>query len=486
MLRLMPTVTIPANNWRPRKPQLPLWSYLENGGKRAIEIAHRRWGKDDVALHRAACSAMLRPGGLWHMLPEYSQARKAIWTAVNPHTGKRRIDEAFPHAIRENTNDHEMFIRFKTGATWQVIGSDNYDRLVGASVAGVVFSEWALANPSAWAYLAPIVAENNGWALFITTPRGKNHAHAMYQMAKKDPSWFSEISTIADTHAVSLEVIEQQRREYHALYGVDAGDAMIEQEWYCSFEAAILGSYYGKEMAKVDREGRIRPDIEPWPGVPVHTAWDLGVSRGSDTMTIWFFQVVPSDTGKAAIRVVDYYSGSGYAISHYAQVLADRAKARKYERGIDYVPHDARVPEMTSSGKDGKAKQRIEVMIECGMKPKVVVNHHVADGISAVRQILPRVWFDERCGTGIECLRQYQTEWDDETKRFKDTPKKDWSTHGADAFRYLAMAYREVAVVAPRAPNKALMPVAGGLPPGMVGVTLNDLWDMKRKVGRRI
>src|SRR5690606_5149766 len=129
-------------------------------GKRAIEIAHRRWGKDDLILHRTAVAAFERPASYWHMLPQFAQARRAIWTAVNPHTGKRRIDEAFPHEIREATNDQEMFIRFKNGSTWQLVGSDRYDNLVGAGVAGVVFSEWALANPSAWGYIRPMVEED--------------------------------------------------------------------------------------------------------------------------------------------------------------------------------------------------------------------------------------------------------------------------------------------------------------------------------------
>ena len=129
------------NNWQPRAYQRPFWDYLEKGGKRAIEIAHRRWGKDDVLLHRTAVAALERTATYWHCLPEYEQARKAIWNAVNPHTGERRIDEAFPEAIRESKDEQQMFIRFKNGSTWQVIGSDRYNSLVGAGVAGVVFSE---------------------------------------------------------------------------------------------------------------------------------------------------------------------------------------------------------------------------------------------------------------------------------------------------------------------------------------------------------
>lgn len=429
---------------------------------------------------------MTRVGGYWHMLPEYAQARKAIWTAVNPHTGKRRIDEAFPHEIRENTNEQEMFIRFKTGSTWQVIGSDNYDNLVGASVAGVVFSEWALANPSAWAYLAPIVAENNGWANFITTPRGKNHAYAMLQMARKNPDqWFAEVSTAADTQAISSAVIEEQRAEYHALYGAEAGDALIEQEFYCSFEAAILGAYWGKEMAQAAKEGRIGA-VDPDPKYPMHTAWDLGVR---DSTVIWFWQALPGQI----IKVIGCYAANGYGIGHYAEVIKEYAERLKLQRGDDFVPHDARQREMGSwvenpiDPRHGQAKQRIEVMIECGLSPRKIMDHTLQDGISAVRQILPKCEFDEECcGDGLEGLRQYQTEWDDEKKIFGDKPLHNWASHYADAFRSLAMAYREVQAELPRQKPKGIVvgphtPPAGWEMPTYADVIIAQADEPRRR-----
>jgi hypothetical protein len=187
-------IDLPAN-WRPRPYQLALWGYLENGGLRADVAAHRRWGKDDVALNWAAVASQQRIGTYWHLLPEASQARKAIWEAINPHTGKRRIDEAFPKAMRETTLNNEMFIRFKNGSSWQVIGSDNYDSLVGAPPVGITFSEWALARPEAWTYLRPILAENGGWALFIWTPRGRNHATRAFEAREQDRAgWFTQRS----------------------------------------------------------------------------------------------------------------------------------------------------------------------------------------------------------------------------------------------------------------------------------------------------
>ena len=171
----MPRLRLPYQ-WTERPYQEPLWDHLCGGGKRAFAVWHRRAGKDDVATALSAISACTRVGNIWHCLPEYEQGRKAIWTAVNPHTGKRRIDEAFPLRSARKTLDNEMFIGFTNGSTWQIIGADRYDATVGSCPMGITYSEWALANPSAWAYHRPMLAENDGWALFITTPRGRNHA----------------------------------------------------------------------------------------------------------------------------------------------------------------------------------------------------------------------------------------------------------------------------------------------------------------------
>jgi phage terminase large subunit len=319
------------NNWGPRAYQMNVWRYLEQGGKRAICIWHRRAGKDDVCLHWAASSMIDKPGDLLALLPAYSQGRKAIWTAVNPHTGKRRIDEAFPRELRANTNEQEMFIRLKNGATWQVLGSDRYDAAVGSPPYGITFSEWTLSNPAAWAYLAPIVTENDGWALFSTTARGRNHAKSMLDMAQARDDWFSEVLPVNVTNAMSEAAVEQQRLEYTGIFGKEAADALIDQEYYCTFEAAILGAYWGKEMLLAEQQGRIC-DVPVNPDLPIQTAWDIGVD---DAMAIWCFQVYPDH-----IDVVDYYEGNGMGFDHYCEWL----DARGYH-GIDWMPHDAKVRE---------------------------------------------------------------------------------------------------------------------------------------------
>jgi hypothetical protein len=416
------------NGWKPRDYQLPAWTYLENGGKHAELIWHRRSGKDEIALHRAACAAFERPATYWHMLPEASQARKAIWEAINPHTGKRRIDEAFPHEIRANTKDQEMMIRFVNGSTWQVLGSDNYNSLVGSPPAGVVFSEWALANPSARAYLRPIFAENNGWQLYITTPRGKNHAYKTYTAALKDPNAFAQRLTAYDTGSISAERLAAEKQAYIDDYGFDQGTSLFEQEYGCSFDAALLGAFYGREMREVEQEGRICK-VEWDQDFPVHTAWDLGFS---DDTAIWWFQVIAGE-----IRVLRYYGASGLEPDDYFDVI----KKLPYKYGLHWLPHDAKAKTLAARG---KSIQEMAWATLGTANVRIVPDLSVQDGIQAARVMLAKTWFDEEnTDHGVESLKQYQREWDDDKKMFRDKPRHDWTSHASDAFRMMAVAWRE-------------------------------------------
>jgi phage terminase large subunit len=394
--------------------------------KRLIEIAHRRWGKDEIALNATRDLALRRPASYWHCLPEYAQARKAIWAAVNPHSGKRRIDEAFPEAIRESTNEQEMFIKLRNGATWQIVGSDRYNALVGAGVAGVVFSEWALANPSAWGYIRPMVEENGGWAAFITTPRGNNHAKAMLDMAKGNSAWFAEVSDVTKTGALSAEALDEALAEYQALYGIDFGRAMFEQEYLCSFSGAMVGAYWGAEVNKAEREGRIRR-FEIDPAHPVHTAWDLGKAVNNP---IWCFQVINGQP-----RIVDFYQPESEDLADWVKWLDDQG----YD-GTDYVPHDIIATEW------GSKRTRLETLQALGRRPKRLPMVSVADGLQAGRATINAALFrdTERVNAGIEGLRNYRRDWDDERKTFRETPVKDWAEHIGSAFRYLGLAWKEV------------------------------------------
>lgn len=423
-------IDVPYNNWHPRPHQEKLWQYLARDGKRAMAVWHRRAGKDEVCLHHTAVSMMERVGNYWHCLPEYAQSRKAIWTAINAHTGKRRIDEVFPKQIRDSTNDNEMFIRLRNGSTWQCIGSDTYNATVGASVAGIVYSEWALANPSAWAYHRPMLEENNGWAAFITTPRGRNHAFEMFRHSAQSSEWFSQLLTVDDTHALTKAALAETLKEYTALYGADVGRAQYLQEYYCDWQASILGAYFALEMADVRNEGRI-VEVEAIPGQFVHRAWDLGVK---DDTSIWWFQIVG-----AQLFILDHYAASGVGVEHYATVIEERERKYGWMHGTDYVPHDAKIKEW------GTGKTRVETMSALGLKPQLVPFATFQDGINAARRTLPLCVFHPRTEeTGISALEQYRREWDDEKKAFRQSDVHDWTAHPAAAFRYLSLAWRQV------------------------------------------
>ena len=356
------------------------------------------------------------------MLPEYAQARKAIWTAVNPHTGQRRIDEAFPLAIRATTDEQGMFIRFKNGSTWQVVGSDSYNSLVGAPPAGLVVSEWSLADPTAWAYLSPILAENGGWALFLYTSRGRNHGHALWESAVKRPDWHVERQSVAQTGVFTDAALADAKADLVALYGYEDGEALFEQEYYCSFDSAVVGSFYGRILTMLDRDKRITS--VPWdPSLPVYTGWDLGID---DATAIWFAQIAGRE-----IRIIDYSEFRGRSLIEISKDVLSRPYLYKEH----YLPHDVDTRELTS------AKTRKETLEGFALKPiRAGSRLPVQDGINAVRNLLPRCVFDQtKCAGGLNALRAYKVEYDEKNKTPKKTPLHNWASHPADAFRELAV-----------------------------------------------
>lgn len=416
----MPELVLPHLGWKCRPYQREVWKYLEAGGKRAICLWHRRAGKDEVALHWTAVSAVRKPAVYWHMLPQAEQARKAVWDAVNPHTGRRRIDEVWPSELIESKREDIMQLKLKNNAVWQVVGSDNYNSLVGSPPYGVVFSEYAVADPAAWDYIRPILAENGGWAIWPYTPRGQNHGYDLYEAGRKNKNWFVQRLTIEDTKALSQDVIEEER-----LAGMD--EDLIRQEYYCSFTAPNSGSYYGRQMSEADEEGRIGNVPHERSAVTL-TSWDLGIG---DSTAIWLAQVVGME-----IHLIDYHQASGQPIEHYVDWLEDRAKQFGYRYHEHYLPHDADARERGSGRSIIETLESMRLAGELRLLPR----HRIDDGINAVRVILPRCWFDEeKCALGIKALRAYRRAYDDKAKAFSNRPLHDWSSDPADSFRYLCM-----------------------------------------------
>jgi len=397
-----------------------------------MAVWHRRAGKDEIVLNAFRELALKRPATYWHCFPEYKQARKAIWNGVDSKTGKRRIDQAFPPEIRKRVQDDDMFIEFTNGATWQLLGSDRYDATVGAGPAGIAYSEWALCNPSAWAYHSPMIRESKGFAAFITTPRGNNHAKAMADRAASSPDWFYQLLSIEDTHALPPEVLAEALKEYQDIHGEDMGLAFYEQEYLCSWAGAMVGAYFGAEVNRAEREGRVSEFDIDWTQ-PVHTAWDLGKAVNNP---IWCFQVI-----KGEPRIVDFYQPESEDLADWVKWLTDKGYG-----GTDYVPHDILVTEW------GSKRTRFEVLQSMGRKPKRLPRVSVADGLQAARTTINAARFRnvERVLEGIEGLKNYRREWDDERKTFRETPVKDWAEHIGSAFRYLGLAWKEVVPAKPK------------------------------------
>jgi len=376
-------------------------------------VAHRRAGKTVACVADLVLSALFckkQEGRFAYIAPQYNQAKDVAWAYV------KRLAADIPGI---GFNESELRADFPNGARLRLYGADNPDRLRGLYFDGCLLDEFADMRPSVWGeIIRPMLMDRKGWAAFIGTPRGRNALFQIYDRARTDPDWFSLLLKASESGLISPEEIEATRREL--------SPEQFAQELECSFEAAIQGAYWGRELAAAERQGRIT-EVPHEPLLPVHTAWDLGVG---DSTAIWFFQV----HGKE-IRVVDFYENHGHGLPHYAAVLAEKP----YRYGDHWLPHDAKVKEL------GTGRTRVETLISLNVRPRIVPAHKLEDGINAARATLPLMWFDNfRCAEGLEALRQYRQEYDDKARDFKDRPRHDWTSHSADAMRYLAMAYREV------------------------------------------
>lgn len=357
------------------------------------------------------------------MLPEAAQARKAIWTAVDPHTGQNRVDKTFPEEIITRRSNQEMSLTMLNGSTWQVVGSDNFNSLIGSPPVGIVFSEYSVSNPAAWAILRPILAENNGWAMFLFTPRGKNHGFDLYQAAKKSDRWHSGLITVKDTDVFTQQTLADELEELKREYGPDQGQAYFNQEYLCSFEAAILGAVYGEQMQQLTEAGQIT-NLPHERGSAVMTAWDIGFA---DATAIWFIQVVGRE-----IHVIDHVENSGKAIDFYVSEL----NKRPYNYSQHFLPHDA-----ANHEKNGKTYKQMLQNLGIG-NVVVVPRTGLSEGINATRMALPNFWFDEeKTSMGVEALRQYHYEYDERDKIMSKVPSHTWASHSADALRTFVMGY---------------------------------------------
>ena len=397
------------------KPRDQIRAFHNRKERFAIIVAHRRFGKTVAAINDLirSCFEIDRPNvRVAYIAPYLSQAKAVAWDYALEFT--RDIPEI-------KVNHSELRIDFLNGARFRLFGADNYNALRGLYFDAVVADEMADFPASAWSnVIRPALADRRGSATFISTPKGKNEFWKLWDEAQDDPNWFTAMLKASDTSILDQEELDEARRTM--------GDDRYEQEFECSFEAAIQGAYYAKEMKEATEDGRITR-VPYDRAASVITAWDLGIG---DSTAIWFAQFVGQE-----IRIIDYYENSGVGLDHYAKVLLD--KEYQYEQHI--LPHDVKVKEL------GTGKSRLETLDALGIRnieiaPKLAVE----DGIQAARSLIPRCWFDEsKCTRGIEALRQYRRDYDERLKTWRGRPLHDWTSHGADAFRYLAVGYKPAA-----------------------------------------
>jgi len=358
--------------------------------------------------------AFQEKGIYYYVFPEYSQARKALWDAIT-EDGKSYL-EFIPKEILEKKWNHEMKIKLTSGSIIQLIGSDNFDSMRGTNPRGVVLSEYAYQNPLVWTLvLDPILTKNKGWAVFNSTPNGKNHFFDLYNFAKDNPEWYCKKLTVEESKLISQEEIEKKHSQ-----GIS--EEFLQQEYYCSFEIGVQGSYYGKLVRDMRQEGRLG-HVPYDKNLLVYTAWDLGFS---DSMSIIFFQKRGNE-----ILIIDFYENQGYQIAHYL----DHLRSKPYAYGKHFAPHDAKSHDRTGN-------TFVQIAREQGFQFNVLERQlSVLEGIEKVRGTFPRIFIDEKkCEYLERCLLQYHADYDEKTHIYKNTPKHDWSSHAADCLRYLVQS----------------------------------------------
>ena len=395
-----------------------------------MQIWHRRSGKDKVNIADIVPGRLIKdPILVKFVYPTLVMGRDNLWEGIGSD-GFKFIDH-IPEFIRAGqANQSRMTIPIIKGSIFQIAGTDNPDSLRGGNAKMYVFSEWSEHDPYAWDVVEPILRENDGIAIFNMTPKGDNHARALYEYAKNNPKWYVEVLTAQDTRLFSPAQLDEIRQDIISRFTANGRSesealAYFDQEYMCSFTSPVIGSYYGAAIRKAEEENRIT-SVPHNSGVSVSTYWDLGID---DSTTIWFLQTVGQE-----LHLIDYYENSGEGLPHYVQII--HGKGYTYQN--HYAPHDIEVREL------GSGKSRMEIAKSLGINFKLCPNLSVDDGIEAARTIFSRCWFDQtKCDRGIQALKNYKKDWDEKNKIFRNNPKHDWSSHGADSFRYLAIGYRE-------------------------------------------
>ena len=387
--------------------------YIERTERWAAVVAHRRAGKTVACimdLVRRAVEHKGREPRFAYVAPTYTQAKDVAWSYLKEYT------QAIPGMEK---SESELSVTFPHNkARIRLYGAENYDRIRGLYLDGVVIDESGDIDPRAWPeVIRPALSDRKGWATFIGTPKGRNAFYDVYRQAQGSPDWFSAELRASQTAIIDAAELEDAKRSMTP--------EQYAQEYECSFQAAIIGAYYGREMQQAEEDGRIGK--VPWDrSAAVFASWDLGIS---DSMAIWVGQIVGREW-----HWIDYYENSNQALDHYVNWL----KSRPYTVHQHHLPHDGEARELQTG------KSRKQFLEERGFNVNIVPRHEPMDGIDAARLRFNRMWFDaEKCARGIDCLRMYRADYDEKNQVLRTKPLHDWASHGADAFRCGVMGAEE-------------------------------------------
>jgi phage terminase large subunit len=466
-------VEIP-NNFDPRDYQIPFMQhFIGNGhdgrGKSAVEVDHRRAGKDLMGMHMLNVCAHRRRGAYWHTFPTFEQGRKAIWEGFTK-AGERTIDNVFPEPLIRRRDNQSMVIELKCGSIYRIIGTDKIEA-VGAGPVGVLHSEYSIAKPKAADLIAPMLRENDGWEAYVYTPRGNNHGKKLYDRMKaaaaKDPArYFCALHTLYDTRAYDPDLTLAEER------AKGRPEALIRQEYLCDWAAADVGSVYGELMEVLAKAGAVGVEYEP-EAPRVFSSWDLGgAGAKGDATCFWLWS--PTADG---VDVLDYYENRGKPLSHYLDEVERRAKAIGVRVLKHWLPHDATGMHLTGTSVLEQSIERLGASM-VSLCPR----RGLLDGIQAVRWLLQRkTRFHARCAEGVEALKAYHYEWDDERKTLANTPEHDWSSHGADGFRYTAVVIQFSDQM-----TKPPLPAESAIARAIKQPTIDELWESQPRASERI
>jgi hypothetical protein len=420
-------VSLP-HKFTPRDYQSDVFdAFFKQGKKRIAIVWPRRHGKDKTCLQIMIAAAMQRVGTYFYLFPQQNTVRKAIWRGMD-QDGLKFLDH-IPHEIIKKRSESEMYIELINGSIIQLGGADSYDAMMGTNPVGIVFSEYSIQAPDAWHFMRPILKENNGWALFPYTPRGKNHGYDLFKTAKNNDSWFATTITVDDakksdgTSVITKEMIDEELAD-------GMPQELIEQEYYCSFDAALAGAYYAKEIKRSADEDRIK-SFDILPNHAVYTFWDIG---NSDATAIWLMQPVDKE-----LRLIYYIEDNFQPPEFYAKKLTELQKKYNFVYAKHFLPFDAFNKIFALGG-----KATVDVLKMHGIRPEMTPKVSIIEGISATRYLFDRLVFHkEHCEHGIEAIKSYRSEYKEKDKVYAKRPKHDWSSHCADALRYLSVSWKD-------------------------------------------